>query len=66
MLHPETPERVEDVRRALRRLLELLAREVVQDLFGEPMLDADSATSAATPETSSGLARLSESAPSDR
>ena len=35
MAHPQTPERVEEVRRALRRLLELLAHEVAQELVAE-------------------------------
>jgi hypothetical protein len=65
MSHPEPQARVEEVRYALNRLLELLAREVVRDLFGETTQDACSATSAATAELNSGSNLSSDSARSD-
>jgi hypothetical protein len=54
MADEETPARVEEVRRALGRLLELLAREVVLDLLREAAPCPDPAPGTENPSESSG------------
>lgn len=46
MSHPATSERVDEVRRALRRLLEILAHEVAQEIVADMIRTASTNTRA--------------------